>query len=191
VFAGTTAMAAGPFDQMFVRNEAQRSLYEGAIARLAQSRATRTDVRSYASTVLNDHEAYDGALRELAKSKGISLPSGLTKYDKKRLAHLAGLHGRAFDNAFIREARRVNDDDIRDFRKEASHAADPETNRFVTQFLEVDKKHEAGARALGGRDVASRGPVIEPPPTGNRMPVISPPSASAMPVIKPSDGSPR
>ena len=49
--------AAPPFERSFVRYEAQVSHYELAIAKLARTHATRPAVRTYAETLINDHEA--------------------------------------------------------------------------------------------------------------------------------------
>ena len=182
--AGANAMAA-PFDDLFVRYEAQSSAYELAFARLGQERAIRPEVRAYAAMLVNDHEAYGGALRHLAESKGIAVPSGLAPSDRKRLDGLARTHGAGFDSAFVREARRINREEIRAFRKEAGRTADPDIHRFVDRFLEVDQKHDAAARALNEHVLASTPPVIHPPPTGDTMTVVPPASASSMPVIAP------
>ena len=188
MLACAEAMAATPSDERFIRHEIQASTYEAEFARLGQVRATRPDVRAYAATLVNDHEAYNGALRELAKSKGIAIPSSMAANDKKRLDRLAGTRGAAFDTAFVREAQRVNNDEIRAFRKEASRTADPDIRSFVARFLEVDEKHAAGARALSERGVGSRMPVIQPPRTGDTMPVtpISCEEASFAPQASPA-----
>lgn len=191
MLAGAEAIAAAPFDELFVRYEAQGSIYELAFAQLGQSRATRPEIRAYAATLVNDHEAYNGALRDLAGSKGITVPSSMANTDRKRLERLAGTRGTAFDGAFVQEAVRINGEDIRAFRKEASRTADPDIRSFVTRFLEVDEKHEAGARSLSERNMVSRMPVIQPPRTGDTMPVIPPPDASSMPVIAPPTPTPK
>jgi hypothetical protein len=49
----------------------------------------------------------------------------------------------------------------------------------------------AGARALSKRNVGSRMPVIEPPRTGGKIPVVSPLIASAMPIIPPPAAAPE
>ena len=185
ILAGTQAMAAAPFDQLFLRNEAQGSAYELAIAQLAQTRATRPEVRTYAATLVNDHEVYGAALRDLAQSKGVALPPGLTATGKQQLDRLGRKQGNAFDAAFVREALRINAENIRNSRKEASRTTDPDIRSFVARFLEVDEKHEAGARALSGRTVASRMPIIRPPTPGSAMPIITPPVNGTMPVISP------
>ena len=185
VLTGVEATAGMPFDEQFIRHEAQGSTYELDLARLGQTRATRPDVRAYAATLVNDHEAYNSSLRELAKSKGIGIPPSMAAKDRKRLDRLAGTRGAEFDAAFVREARRVNNEEIRTFRQEAGRTADPDIRSFVERFLEVDEKHAAGARALSERSVASRMPVIEPPRTGDTMSVPPPASDSNMPIISP------
>lgn len=193
VRAQTGARPAAPFDVLFLRHEATGSAYELAIAQLAQTRAVQEDVKSYAGTLVNDHEAYNAALRALAQQKGIELPPGLTPKDQTRRDDLARLNGVAFDRAFIREARRINEADVRSFRQEASRTVDPDIRTFVTKFLAVDEGHAKAARALAGTTVASapisRMPVIKPPSMGSNMPVIAPSTRdSAMPVI-PAPGS--
>ena len=183
--AGQARAEVSLVDRLFLRSEAQGSAYELAIAQLAQQRATRQDVRAYATMVANDHEAYNGALRDLAKAKGVALPPGMTARSRSDLERLGRIRGAAFDSAFIREARRINATDVSSFRSEALRTADPDLKMFVQKFIEVDQKHEDGARALAGRSVASRMPVIVPPPAGQSMPVITPPVGGAMPVIPP------
>lgn len=188
MLAGAKAMAT-PLDDLFVRFEAQSSAYELEFARLGKARATRPEVRTYAAVLANDHEAYSSALRDLAASKGIAVPSGLAPSDRKRLDRLAQTRGAGFDSAFVREARRINSEDMRAFRKEAGRTADPDIHSFVDRFLEVDAKHEAAARALSEHVVASKAPVIRPPRTGDTMAVVPPPSVSSMPVIAPQSSA--
>ena len=180
-----------PFDQLFLRHEATGSAYELAIAQLAQARSARDDVKSYAGLLVNDHEAYAAALRDLAQQKGVTLPPGPTSQGTAKRDSLAALHGAEFDRAFIREARRVNGSDMSGFRQEASRTTDPDIRAFVAKYLPMDEAHARAADALAGTSVAdlklTRTPVIKPPSTSSNMPVIKPPNSdSAMPVIAPS-----
>jgi putative membrane protein len=168
VLAYGKALAATPFDEQFMRFEAEGSTYELAFARLGEARAVRPDVRAYASMVVNDHEAYNGALRDLAKLKRIVIPSSMDGEGERRLGRLANMRGAKFDAAFVREARRVNGENIRELRMEASQTTDPDIQRFVKRFLKVDEKHEADARALSERIVVLRTQVVPVLPTGQR-----------------------
>ncbi len=189
--SGAQALAATPYDQLFLRHEAEGGAYELALARLAQTRAARAEVRTYAATLVNDHETYNTALRDLAKSKGVALTTGMSARNRTQLDRLSGLHGNAFDAAFLREARRVNAEDVRSLRKAASRTTDAEIRALVSRSLEVDEKHEAGARALSSRNQASRMPAIQPPMTGSAMPVIPPAADGVMPVISPPGSARR
>ncbi len=181
------AQQPAPFDILFLRHEAGGNAYEFAIAQLAQQRATRPDVKSYATTLVSDHGAYHDALYALAAHKGVTLSDTLTAQAQARLRHLASTRNAAFDDAFLREAVRVNSEAMRDFRREASRTADPDIRAFVTRFLPVEQQHEAAARGLiGSARAGSRMPVIKPPAAaGANMPVIKPPVTSPMPVIPP------
>jgi putative membrane protein len=176
LLTGAEARAADPLDELFIRYEVQGSAYELALARLGQVRATRPDIRAFADMLVNDHETYGTALRDLARSKDIAAPPGLTATGQHRLDRLADKHGAAFDAAFLRETQRINDDQIRSFRKEASSTTDPEINAFIKRFLAIDEKHNARARALSSRNVASRTTVIPPPTVGDSTAVITPPN---------------
>jgi putative membrane protein len=174
-----------PFDRMFLSFEAQGSAYELALAQFAKQRATRLDVRDYAERIEHDHSAYNDALAKLAQSKGIPLTTDLRPADRARLQRLSMQHGAAFDKAFIAEAQRVNSEDMRSFRREATRTTDPDIRDFVRRFLAVDEEHERAADELSRS--TSRMPVIKPPETGSKMPVLPPPQdGSRMPVIKPS-----
>ena len=72
---------------------------------MTNTRAARPEVRAYAATLVNEHEEYGKALRDLAQFKQVVLPSGMTPASKQQLDRLARVQGDAFDTAFIREAR--------------------------------------------------------------------------------------
>ncbi len=187
LMAAASAHAA-PFDDMFLRSEERGSAYELEFARLGEAHATRAEVRTYAATLINDHEAYGSALRNLAESKGIAIPSGPSATDKQRLSRMAQVRGASFDREFIREAQRVNSENQRLFRKEAARTADPDIRHFITFFAEMDAKHEAAAKALSENVVASKTPIVPPPPIGDDMVVVPPRSDKSMPVIVPPRG---
>ncbi len=188
LMAAAPSANAAPYDDMFLRSEERSSAYELEFAHLGEAHATRAEVRTYAATLINDHEAYSGALTSLAASKGIAIPSGMSPNDKQRLSRLAQARGANFDRAFIREARRVNSENLRIVRKEASRTADPDIRHFIEYFAEMDARHETAAIALSKNIVASKTPVVPPPPTGDDMVVVPPPSNNSMPAIASTRG---
>jgi putative membrane protein len=175
------AQTLAPFDQLFLRNEARGSAYELDLARLAQERAVRPAVKSYADTLVQDHTRYDSALHDLAAKKGMALENLPSGQNKATLDRLKRTKGAAFDSAFITEARRVNGASMRAFRAEAAQTTDPEIRQFITDHLAMDEQHDRLARAA----LPPRGMPVIKPPMGGPMPVIPPPTGGTTPVIPP------
>jgi len=85
--------------------------------RLGEVRATRPERPTCAAIPVNNHEANRGAQRDLATSKGIAVPSGLAAGDRKPLDRLA----RTCGTAVLREAQRINNDDMRALMNVSRH----------------------------------------------------------------------
>jgi putative membrane protein len=170
------------YDQVFMRHEMEASAYELDFAGLGHARALRPEMRAYAETLINDHARCNEALRDLARSKDVSLPPAMSRRDRQRLELPASTSDSKFDAAFLREARRINGDSIRAFRVEASRTADPDVRAFVLHFLDIDKKHQSVFRSLSNTVL---GVVIHPPRTGNPMLIVPAPNKSQMPIIQP------
>jgi putative membrane protein len=145
--AGDAGAVTGS-DRRFLVSEARGSAYELAISQLAQERAARQDVKDYAGRMVSDHGSYNTELRRLAGSRRVDLPDGLTRGDKQKLDKLRGLHGAAFDNAFVAEARRINAEDVRDGHTEAQRTKDPAIRSFLERFASVDTEHQKIAEGL-------------------------------------------
>lgn len=146
--AAGDAGAVSSTDRRFLVSEARGSAYELAISQLAQERAARQEVKDYAGRMVSDHNSYNSELRQLAGSRNVALPDGLTRGDKQKLDKLRGLHGAAFDNAFVAEARRINAEDVRDGHNEAQRTKDPAIRSFLERFASVDTEHQKIAEGL-------------------------------------------
>lgn len=135
-------------DRQFLVKDAQGGAYEIAIAALAQQRTSRDDVRAYASRVIADHAQYNQALQDLARAKGVELPTAMTAEDRVRLNGLNVYSGNTADRSFIEEAIRINAEDRQDAADEAARTADPDIRAFLNKFEAVDAEHERLALAL-------------------------------------------
>jgi putative membrane protein len=140
-------------DRTYLTNDAQGASYELQASQLAQQKAQSTDVKNYANMIVADHEKYNTALQSLAQSKGVTLPTSLTRQQEQRLGALRGATGRAFDAAYVREMRRVNDDDRAEESRERDATSDADIKHFIEQFRATDAKHASAAKDLGGASV--------------------------------------
>ena len=135
-------------DYQFLVKDAQGGAYEIAIAALAQQRTSREDIRAYASRIIADHATYNQALQELARAKGVELPTDMTASDRVRLNGLNAYTGSTADRSFIEEAIRINAEDKQDAAEEVAKTPDPDIRAFLHKFEAVDAEHERMALAL-------------------------------------------
>ncbi len=149
ILAAPAAFAAvSAADRSFLTHEAQGGAYELAIAQLATQKGTRDDIKAYAQRIVSDHEQANTALQQLAQSKGVSLPTGMTNDEQTRFAGLQNLQGTTFDRAYVKEAVRINAGDKRDFAKEAKTTHDADIRAYVQRFAAMDAEHEQAAKQL-------------------------------------------
>lgn len=135
-------------DRRFMVQDAAGGFYEIAIAALAQERSSRDDIKSYAAMLIRDHTDYNAALQQLATSKGVTLPTGMTADDRTKLNGMNLQGGSTLDHSFILEAIRINDEDRKAAQDEAAATSDPDIKAFLQKFAAMDAKHEQGAKAL-------------------------------------------
>ncbi len=136
------------FDRQFMTQDATGGFYEIAIAALAQERSSRDDIKAYAAMLIRDHAEYNAALQQLASSKGVSLPIGMTADDRAKLNGMNLQGGSTLDRSFILEAVQINDEDRKAAQDEAAATSDPDIKAFLQKFSAMDAKHEQGAKAL-------------------------------------------
>lgn len=144
----TPATAISAQDRQFMAKDAQGGAYEIALAALAQQRSSRDDVKAYAARLIQDHAIYNQALQELARAKGIMLPTAMTADDQVRLNSINGQAGSTADASFITEAIRINAEDRQAAAQEAASTADPDIRAFLRKFEAMDAEHERLALAL-------------------------------------------
>ena len=135
-------------DRQFLVKDAQGGAYEIALAALAQQRTSREDIRAYASRIIADHARSNQALQELARVKGVELPTEMTAEDRVRLNGVNSYSGSTADRSFIEEAIRINAEDKQDAADEAAKTPDPDIRAFLRKFEAVDAEHERMALAL-------------------------------------------
>ena len=133
-------------DRSYLEDDAQGAGYELALAQMAQQESKNPVVKAYADKLVADHAVYNQALEQLAQAKGVKLPKDMTLGDTARLTSLrkAGYS----DEAFVKEAQRINTEDKETSAKEMSRTTDADIKAFLQKFQAVDAEHERMAAAL-------------------------------------------
>jgi putative membrane protein len=140
-------------DDKFMRTASTTALLELRLAKLAQERGSRPEVRALGAQLTDSHTAMNTGIRELAGRKGVALPSNLDGSQQKVVDDLSKLTGSAFDEAFLDAMARAHQKDADEFQNAAQGASDPGLKGFAQKVLPSIKNHLSRIQALqkGGR----------------------------------------
>jgi putative membrane protein len=121
-------------DATFLQRALEMGRLEVAHAQTALASAERTDTRTAARMLLDDHQRANQELQQLAARKGWSLPAeaGSAESDQARAATSAGGFD---DDRFMAEQIRMHRDAISLFRAQSSSGVDPELRQYARDQL--------------------------------------------------------
>jgi putative membrane protein len=123
-------------DRAFVEKAAKASMSEIAISRVAAARTSNPEVRRFAQTMIQDHEAAIDQLTGLATARGVSLPAKDPRPEKweKRDA-------KTFDKDYLEQMIDDHEDVVRLFEKHAKDGEDADTVAYARKHLPKMQQH--------------------------------------------------
>jgi putative membrane protein len=145
--AGQAAVVTGA-DATFVKMAADGGMAEVSLAKLAQEKASNSDVKSFAAKLEKDHSQANDDLKELASKKSITLPTEPSKNHKALHDKLAKLSGAEFDKAYVAAMLEDHQKDVREFSRVASTNGDADVKAFASKTLPTLKEHLQQAQDL-------------------------------------------
>lgn len=161
--AHSAAASAAPDDQLskadkkFIANAGLSGLFEIQASQLAVARAAASEVKSYATMLVNDHTAASGELAQIATARGVPLPVQLPQDLQARQRKLSQQSSTAFDRDYVSEVGiKAHEKDVRDFEAASRDTKDPQLKAWIDKTLPSLQQHLAAARTLVERAKASR-----------------------------------
>jgi putative membrane protein len=128
-------------DISFVRDAAIGGLFEVQIGKLAMSKATMQEVKSFGQKMVNDHSMANEKLKQLALTKNITLPDSLDAIKKAKYDSIALLKGRAFDEAYVKQMVKAHNEDVKKFEAASKYLVDSDLRGWAAQTLPTLKMH--------------------------------------------------
>lgn len=136
-------------DRKFMQKAAEGGMYEVQIAQLAASKATDANVKSFADTLVKDHQAANNELVQMANAKKVELPAAPPRAMRRDIEKLAKLKGKDFDERFVREVGlKDHEKDIKMFEKGSGSVKDAQLKAWIDKTLPHLKEHLAMAQKL-------------------------------------------
>lgn len=128
-------------DKKFVKDAAQGGLAEVELGRMATEKASSDEVKKFGQRMVDDHTKANDELKQVAQSKGIDIPTGLSAKDKMLKERLSKLSGPGFDRVYMQNMVKDHKQDVADFARESRTGADPAVKDFASQTLPTLKSH--------------------------------------------------
>jgi len=138
--AGNATTALQGQDATFLAKAAEADRIEIAQAQAAIDNAQRSQTKSTARMLLDDHRRSSDQLQQLASRKGWTWPSTSASVESDQ-ARMMSTSGPGFDDRFMADQIRAHRDAIALYRAQASSGSDPDLRRFARDQLPALEHH--------------------------------------------------
>jgi putative membrane protein len=156
-FAGTSLAAQGltAEEQSFIEKAASGDQAEITLSKLAVTRATSPDVKSFAQTMVTDHTKSTSLLKEIAANHGMTLPEKPGPETDEKVQRLEQQSGVAFDKTYIEIMVKDHEEMLHAFEAEEGKAADPQLKDFIAKVKPIVANHLQMAKAIRQNEKAA------------------------------------
>lgn len=137
----TTVSSLDPADQEFMTKAAQGGMAEVSLGQIASSKATNADVKAFGDRMVTDHSKLNDELKQLAQTKGVTLPADVDQASKDTADKLTKATGKTFDKEYISDMVTDHEKDVKEFEKQSKAAKDPDLKTWVTNSLPTLQDH--------------------------------------------------
>ena len=151
-------------DATFVREASQGGMAEIKQGQFAAKNAENDAVKQYGQKLVTDHTKANQELKQLATSKGASIPTEIGKHQAS-CDRLAALKGREFDQAFKEQTIKDHEEAIRIFEQQTQQGSDAELKAFAQKHLPHLRQHLTMAQQLQVGQAESTSTTTESPTT--------------------------
>ena len=130
------------------------------MGKMAQEKGSSDQVKQFGARMVEDHSKANDDLKQVASSKGITLPIDLDAKHKAKMDKMQKLSGAQFDRAYMDDMVADHKEDVAEFKKQASSGKDSDVKAFAAKTLPTLEDHLKMAQstdaAVKGSKSASR-----------------------------------
>jgi len=134
-------------DEKMVKQIAESHLSEINAGKLAQDKASSNEVKSFAKKMVDDHTKALDDLKQLAQSKGVTLPSEPSRQQMSEEKKLQALSGDKFDRQYLQQSGdRAHKETHRLLQRAASRAEDTDLKNYASKAIGTVETHQQMAK---------------------------------------------
>jgi putative membrane protein len=138
---GAMTSSMDPADNDFMMKAAQGGMAEVDMGNMASSKATNADVKKFGDRMVTDHSKANDELKQLAATKGVSLPTDVGDEHKKAMDEMSAKSGKDFDKAYMDDMVKDHEKDVAEFQKASKNAKDADLKSWATKTLPTLQEH--------------------------------------------------
>jgi len=135
-------------DATFINAVGKGGIAEVKFGGVAQTQATRTDIRSFATQMVTDHTAANQELIALAQSKQMTPPDNMDLAHQAAYDRLSKTAGSEFDRVYIQGQVEDHTAVVAAFQDEITNGTDADVKAFAQKHLATIQHHLEMARQL-------------------------------------------
>jgi putative membrane protein len=148
-------------DRKFIEDAAKGGMAEVELAKIAQERASSPEVKQFAQQMERDHSQANEKIRQLAQEKGVTMPTGPKLAQNHEASKLMKKQGQDFDREYMDYMVKDHQKDVKEFKKQAEKAKDPDVKSFAQETAPKLEHHlqmaENADAAVGGKQAKNAG----------------------------------
>ena len=137
-------------DNSWLIQAAEANLAEIETGRLAESKASNSEVKQFGQHMVDDHSKANTELSDLAHKKGLTLPTRAGEMHTKAAADLADLSGADFDRKYMDMMVTDHEKAVALFDSHTD-ASDGDVKAFAEKMLPTLKHHLQMAKDVRGK----------------------------------------
>lgn len=138
---GSQPSTVSSSDRKFMEKAAQGGMAEVKLGELATQKAQSPQVKQFGQRMVDDHGKANQQLKQLATTKGVTLPTELDKSTQREYDKLSKLSGAQFDREYMDHMVSDHKKDVGEFKSEASKAKDADVKQFASSTLPTLQEH--------------------------------------------------
>lgn len=127
---------------------AQDNLAEIQLGQLAAEKATSDAVKEYGQMMVEHHTQATQELTQLARQKGLTLPTDMGEENRAKVERLSKLSGREFDSAYMQEMVNAHTQDVSLFQSQTQQGQAQDLKAWAAQKLPLLEEHLQMARSM-------------------------------------------
>ena len=128
-------------DVKFVHEAAMGGMLQVQLGQIAKDKAQSQGVKDFGARMVTDHTGVNTTLKQLADTKGITLPDKLDAKHEKIVDKLSKLSGADFDKEYMKLMVKGHEKDVAAFKKASKDLKDPDLKDFATKTLPAFEEH--------------------------------------------------